>query len=118
MLVKTVVLDSNMQEVFAHEMEINALRLMVAAESREEQARKKGAEWTSGAIPFFGGELINAIRGKHSADKVEQQAINVAMCAWLFDSIYCGVTAEAFAKSDLVFTMLPGGAVKYDRVAK
>ena len=42
--------------------------------------------------------------------------LDVALAAWLVDSIYDGVTAETFMNSDLRFTMFPGGAVKYDRI--
>lgn len=43
-------------------------------------------------------------------------AANAAMAARLCDSIYEGVTADVFAQSDIVFTLFPNGAVKYDRV--
>ena len=42
--------------------------------------------------------------------------MNAAMAAWLCDSIYDGVTAEAFIRSDIAFTILSNGAVKYERL--
>ncbi|MYM96458.1 hypothetical protein [Duganella vulcania] len=62
MIVKSVVLNEAMQEVFQNQLEIDALALTVAAETREEMARTKGADWTAGAIPFFGQELITGSR--------------------------------------------------------
>lgn len=96
--------------------EVDALNLMIAAESREQIARDKGRVWTEGAVPFWAQEMVKAMESYKSRKELESHATNVAMAAWLSDSIYSGLTAEQFAGSDLVFTLLPNGAVKYDRV--
>lgn len=115
MFIKTRVLDEKWNPVFEAETEVDAIYLMLVSESREELVRSKGADWAAGAIPFFGQELINAMKSGQQGHPIEKAAIEVAMAAWLFDSIYGGLDAEAFVKSNLEFTMMPGGAVKYDR---
>lgn len=116
MLISVYSMDEAMQTRLVSETKVDALRLTIMAESREEEARKRGRTWTAGAVPFFAQELIAATNAKKSKDEIEMHAANAAMAAWLCDSIYDGVAAEAFTQSDIVFTLLPNGAVKYDRV--
>ena len=98
------------------ETEVNALALMVGAESREDEARMRGSAWTAGAVAFFAAQLIAAVKSGKPRKVVDVEATNVGMAAWLSDSIYDLVTAELFMQSDLNFTVMPTGAVKYDRV--
>jgi hypothetical protein len=116
MRIETRAVDEAGQLVFQGRTEVDALALMVMAESRESLARSKGRAFTAGAIPFFGAQLVEAARSGKEQHELKKAALDVALFAWLVDSIYDGVTAEAFMKSDLRFTMLPGGAVKYDRI--
>lgn len=116
MLIHVYSADNAMQTSLIGKASVDAVGLMVMAESREAEARKRGREWTAGAVPFFAQQLIAATRARKSKKEIEMQAVNAAMAAWLCDSIYDGVTAELFVRSDLVFTLLPNGAVKYDRV--
>ncbi|PIL42547.1 hypothetical protein CR105_23985 [Massilia eurypsychrophila] len=116
MLIQTYAVNGEFGTTFIAQTEIDALGLMVAAESREQEARRRGRVWTAGAVPFFAQELITAMRARKPRKELELEAVNAAMSAWLCDSIYDGVTAEQFIASDLIFTVLPGGAVKYDRV--
>ena|ERR1035437_10161836 len=115
MIIKTKVLDDSFTPIFVAQTEIDALSLMTTAESREAFAREKGQAFTAGAIPYFGQELIKCMQAGKHGDSIENEAIQVAMVAWLHDSIYGGVTAESFVKSDLEFTMTLDGIVKYDR---
>lgn len=116
MLVLVYSMDETTQTQLVGETKIDALRLTIMAESREKEARDRGRAWTAGAVPFFAQQLIVAAKTKKSKKEVEMHAANAAMAAWLCDSIYDGVTAEDFTHSNLVFTLLPSGAVKYDRV--
>jgi hypothetical protein len=116
MRIETRVIDVSGRVAFEGATEVDALALMVMAESREDLARSKGRAFTEGAIPFFGAQLVEAARSGKGQAELEKAAIEVALVAWLVDSIYDGVGAEAFMKSNLRFTMYPGGAVKYDRM--
>ncbi len=115
MLIKTRVLDESLNTVFQAHTTINARNLIEMTKPREALARSKGPEWTAGAIPVFGKLLVDLMRSATLGDDVDDAAIHVAMAAWLHDSVYGGLDADTFASSDLEFTMLPGGAVKYDR---
>lgn len=116
MLIRVYSMDEPMQAKLIGETKVEALRLTIMAESREKEARERGRAWTAGAVPFFAQELIAAAKTRKSTKEVEMHALNAAMAAWLCDSIYDGVTAEVFTQSNIVFTLLPSGAVKYDRV--
>ena len=116
MRIETLAVDDTGQLVFQGQTEVDALNLMVMAETRESLVRSKGRAFTAGAIPFFGAQLVEAARSGKGQREVEKAALDVALAAWLVDSIYDGVTAETFMNSDLRFTMFPGGAVKYDRI--
>lgn len=116
MLIRVYSLNETMQTKLVCETKVDALRLTIMAESREAEARKRGRAWTAGAVPFFAQELIAAVKARKSKKEVEMHAANAALAAWLCDSIYDGVTTEVFMQSDIVFTLLLNGAVKYDRV--
>jgi hypothetical protein len=116
-LIETMVIDEAGQLAFDGLTEVDGLSLMVLAESREDLARSKGRGFTEGAIPFFASELVNVVRRGEPQEAVDKAAIDVALAAWLVDSIYGGVSAEAFLSSKLRFTMVPGGAVRYDRIS-
>ena len=116
MLISVYRMDETMQTKLVGETEVDALRLTIMAESREAEARKRGRAWTEGAVPFFAEELIAAAKAKKPTTEIEMHTANAAMAAWLCDSIYNGVTADIFIQSDIVFTLLSNGAVKYDRL--
>jgi hypothetical protein len=116
MLIKTRVLDESLNAVFQAHTKISAHNLIEVAKSREALARSKGPTWAADAIPVFGKMLINLTRSETLGDEVDNAAIQVAMAAWLYDSIYCGLDADTFARSDLQFTMLPDGTVEYKRL--
>lgn len=116
MLISVYRMDETMQTKLIGATEVDALRLTIMAESREAEARKRGRAWTAGAVPFFAEELIAAAKAKKSKSEIEMHAANAAMAAWLCDSIYDGLTADVFIQSDIVFTLLSNGAVKYDRL--
>lgn len=116
MILKTTVIDKDARVIHQRDFSINALRLTIAAESREELARSKGATFTAGAITFFGMQLVDALKACKSADELDHAAIDLAMAAWLYDSVFGGVTAEQFVSSDLSFSVGPEGAVIYQRL--
>ncbi|MEQ1682094.1 MAG: hypothetical protein ABL916_00490 [Burkholderiaceae bacterium] len=115
MLIKTRVLDESLDAVFEAHTEISAPNLIEIARSREALALSKGQDWTADAIPVFGKMLIDLTRSGALGSEVDSAAIQVAMAAWLHDSIYCGLDADTFERSDLEFTMLQDGTVRYDR---
>jgi hypothetical protein len=103
---------------FFVQTDIPILRLMIMAESREDLARKKGREFTEGSIPFFMSELVKSISASAPQSTIEKCLYDLAMMAWIVDSVFNMVSAEEFVKTHLVFSFLQGGAVKYDRVSR
>lgn len=101
---------------FEGQVKIDPLKLMILAESREEFVRSKGRTFAEGAVPFWATQAFKAAMGEGDHDELHQLTVNVAMSAWLFDSIYDGITAEQFMGFNLHFTLLPSGAVKIDRI--
>lgn len=118
MLLRIYRVDENSQKTLMAELQVDALRLMLVAEDREENTRRRGRVWAAGAVPFFAQELLKAIQTGQPRESQDLQATNVAMSAWLYDSIYVGVTAEQFVRSDLTFVLLPDGAVECERVIR
>ena len=116
MLIKTRVLDEMWNPVFQGQTEVDAQNLMRAAESREAIVRIKGADWAIGAIPFFGHQLVRAMKSGQRGDAVDKAAVNVALAAWLSDSVHSELGAETFMQYDLEFTISHEGVVKYDRL--
>ena len=88
MQIETLAVDETGHIRFQAMHEVDAVALMVMAETREELARSKGRAFTEGAIPFFGAELIEAARGGKRKDDIHKAAVDVALAAWLVDSLY------------------------------
>lgn len=118
MVVHLKAMNSDGQLAFEAEVAVDPLMLMVAAESKEAVARENGRQFTEGAIPFWASEAFKAAKSGGSPDELHRLTLNVAMSAWLMASIYDQVPAEQFIRSNLHFTLLPGGAVKFDRIPK
>lgn len=111
-------LNSDGELIFEGRTTIDATHLITVAESRVPLAHSKGRSFTEGAVPFFAAELLNAAQRGANDDELEQHTINVSLAAWLADSIYHGVSEDEFVNSNLHFTLLANGAVKYDRIKK
>lgn len=111
-------LNSDGELIFEGCTTIDPTHLIAVAESKIALARSKGRVFTEGVVPFFAAELLNAAQQGANDDGLEQHSINVSLAAWLADSIYGGVTEDEFVNSNLHFTLLPSGAVKYDRIKK
>ena len=115
MILKLQVLDELLEPMFQVQTEINALHLVVVAESREATARDRGEAWTVGAITFFAKTLIDLMNAGVSGEAVERAAVDLAMAAWLHDSIYRGVDEDLFLRCELEFTLQQDGTVEYER---
>ena len=62
MLIHVYSMDETLQTKLLAETEVDPLRLTIMAESREAEARQRGRAWTSGAVPFYVQELIEATK--------------------------------------------------------
>lgn len=111
-------LDSAGELIFENSVAIDATHLVAVAESKVPLARSTGRDFTEGAVPFFAAELFNAAQRGADSEELERLSINVSIAAWLADSIYGGVSEDEFVNSNLHFTLLPNGAVKYDRIMR
>lgn len=115
MKVTTLVLNADGEPHFRSEDFFHTENLFVVTESRKQTALDKGAEWTAGAVSFFGGEVVKAVNsGEHN--DVSKAIIQMLMATWLFDSLYCGVTAAQYLESDMDFTISHDGVVAHTRV--
>lgn len=116
MIVYTEVLDESAQVSFQGHTEINGLMLTVVAESREDLVRKKGPEFAQGAIPFFGSQLVEALKSRKSDTALKEAIVDMTMATWLYEFVFCGMTPEQFVASDLIFTINHIGAVGFKRL--
>ncbi|MFE0587914.1 MULTISPECIES: hypothetical protein [Pantoea] len=114
MLIKVRVFNESQEEIVYYQTEINPEPMLEIAASRVSMVREKGKAWAQGAVPFFGQELVNAVK-KDDEQEIERNAISAAMAAWLCDSEFHGVTAEEFQASNLDFSLHPTGMVVYRR---
>jgi hypothetical protein len=115
MKVTTLVLNADGEPHFKSEDHFDITNLFAIAKSREKMVRDKGAEWTVGAVSAFGSEVIKAVNfGEH--DALSKAIIQMLMAAWLFDSLYGGISKDQYLKSNSEFTILHTGAVAYTRI--
>lgn len=95
---------------------VDGTHLVAISESRVAMAREKGRAFTEGAVAFFAAEMLKAAQAGASNDALEGQAFNVAMSAWLAESIFGGVSEDDFVNSNLHFTLRADGSVKSERI--
>jgi len=115
MKVTTLILNTKGEPHFESVDHLNTEQLVSFAKDREQLAREKGAEWTMGAVTFFGSELVKAVNtGEHK--DVSMAVTNMVMAAWLLDSLYCGVTVDQYRESDFRFVVADNGAVAHTRL--
>ncbi len=115
MKITTLVLNADGEPHFQSEDQFNIEELFEIAKTREQLSRDKGAEWTAGAVSFFGGEVVKAVNtGEHN--DVSKAIIDMLMAAWLFDSLYCDVTPAHYLESEIKFTIAVDGVVTHTRV--
>ncbi len=114
MLIGMRVFDENQQETVHFQPEINAEAMISIAKERETWVREKGRSFTQGAVPFFGGAFIKAVRADDERE-INKSAIEAAMSAWLYDHVYGGISEAEFLRSQLEFNLHPTGMVVYNR---
>jgi hypothetical protein len=114
MKVKTLVLNADGEPHFQSEGHFNIENLFEITKIREQNFRDKGEKWTGGAVSFFGSEVVKAVdTGEHH--DVSEAIIQMLMATWLYDSLYCGITAIHYIESDMQFTVAANGVVAYTR---
>lgn len=115
MKVTTLVLNAAGEPHFQGEDKFDIGQLFAIAKSREQVSRDHGADWTAGAVTFFGGEVVKAVNtGEHK--DVTKAIVEMLMATWLLDSLYFGVTAAQYRKSDMKFTIAADSTVAHTRV--
>lgn len=115
MKVTTLVLNAKGDPHFQSEDQFDIAALIEIAKARENNARDMGADWTAGAVTFFGREVVNAVNTGEHRD-VSKAIIQMLMATWLFDSLYCGITTTHYIESDMKFTIAADGTVAHTRV--
>lgn len=114
MKIHTIVLDEDGSRNFEGEDQFNIEELFKFAQSREQLSRDNGKEWTAGAVPFFGGEVVKAVDSGEHQD-ITRAIIKLVMSTWLYESLYCGITADDYRVSDMQFSISHDGMVTYTR---
>ncbi len=116
MKVMTLVMNAAGEPHFRSEDQIDIENLFEIAKEREQGARSRGADWTAGAVSFFAGEVVKAVNNGEHHD-VTKAIMQMLMAAWLFDSLYCGVTAAHYNESEMEFTITTEGTVAHKRIS-
>jgi hypothetical protein len=112
MKVTTLVLNTDGEPYFQSEDQFNIENLFEMAKTREQIFRDSGAEWTVGAVTFYGGEVVKAVNtGEHN--DVSKAILEMLMATWLLDSLYCGISAANYLESNMKFTIAVDGTVAH-----
>jgi hypothetical protein len=115
MHVTTLVLNADGEPHFQANNQLDVRELIALAKPREKLAKERGATWTTGAITFSGKGVIEAVNTGEN-DDVTRAIFQLLMAAWLFDSLYGGLTATHYLESDMEFIIAADGAVAHTRV--
>lgn len=115
MEVVALVLNASGEPHFKTTQHLNPDKLMAVAKDRVQLAREKGADWTAGAISFYGQELVKAVKVGENKD-VDMAVTNMVMAAWLFDSVFGGITADTYRRSSFEFVITNDGIVSHTRL--
>ena len=114
MKIHTVVLNEDGSPNFEGEDQFNIDELFKFAQSREQLSRDNGKEWAAGAVSFFGGGVLQAVKaGEHN--EIAKAIIKLVVSTWLYESLYCGITKDDYRSSALKFSITHDGMVTYTR---
>lgn len=113
MMISATILDASLAPVFEYHTEIDQLRLMILAESREDRVRQKGATWAEGGVAHFGKACVDKFNAaQEQAPDLEKELTDTVMALWLYQSLFMGIKAESFMKTNLDLRISPDGTVQ------
>ncbi|MBC7622325.1 MAG: hypothetical protein H7232_02945 [Aeromicrobium sp.] len=115
MIIDIQLLDKSRKVICKQIADMDALKLMVVSEKAEALVLKLGAEKSRQFIAVSCIELGEAIQDQLPEEVVSARVCNAVMFTWLYESIYCGLTADTFITSDLKFRIFADGGAEYGR---
>jgi hypothetical protein len=115
MNVTILVLNEDGELHFKSEDPIEVDKLIESSKDTVQLVREKGAQWAADALPFFAGEVVDAVNTGEHRD-VSTAIFQLVKAAWLFDSLYGGITASQYFESDIEFIIAASGAISFKRI--
>lgn len=117
MQVTTLILNKEGMPHFQSQDQFDIDHVFKLAKAREDVAKENGAEWSAGAVSHFGKEVVKAVNTGENPD-VTKAIIQMLLAAWLFDSVFGGITTNQYLASDMKFTITDDGVVMHTRSDK
>lgn len=113
MMISVTVMDETLASVFEYHTEIHPLRIMILAESREAEARRRGVEWTINRINYAGKYLVDTVKTSHTRTlDLQKEVTDIVMALWLHQSIFMDFKTKSFMKANLELRILSDGTVQ------
>lgn len=113
MLIKTHVLNLSGVAMLHATTAISAQAFFKIGESRLELASKQTQEWAAEIILHFGEQLVALTKSGTLGEQIDHAAVQVAVSAWVFDTLYENLEPDTFMYSDLELSIYLDGAIEY-----
>lgn len=116
MRITTRFLDEAGNIVFRSQSATSAAELLARARTHAPRYRKQGVNWALNLLSEHGAQFVSAIKASHWQDDIEQAAVDIAVSAFLIDTLFGGIAPQEFAGGDLLVTILDDHTTTFQRI--
>jgi len=115
MQITVSLLDESKEPWFFAERELPADYMLKMAAARDSMVKEKGPEFVQGAIPAFGGQLVEVVKSGAKDDAIEKAVLELGLAVVVVDRML-GIDDTVLKQSQFVLTVYQDGMVRYDRL--
>ncbi|MGM3276039.1 hypothetical protein [Ralstonia sp. 24A2] len=109
-------LDEAGNIVFRYQLATSSSALHQAARAHTLRYRKHGVNWALDFLSELGAQCALAIEAGNGQDEIAQSAVDIAMSAFLIDTLFGGIAPQAFLRGDLLITILDDHTTTFQRI--
>lgn len=113
MLITIRFLDAAGNISFHDPFRLSSTTLFQTARQQGQHYRKKGVNWTLDALSWLGAQFTASDTNRDDRERI---VFEIALSAFLLDTLFGGIAPEAFLRSDLLVTIAPDGTTTFQRV--
>ena len=116
MRITTRFLDETGNTVFRYQSTTSSAVLFAQARAHAPRYRKQGVNWALNLLSERGAQFVSTIQAGNWQHEVEQAAVDLAVSAFLIDTLFGGIAPPEFACGDLLVTILDDHTTTFQRI--
>lgn len=105
MKVHVEILNTNSEPRFKSVGIVSVEDLFDLGETRQKKTLENGINWSAGLVSFLASKLIKAVDSGAHNEIIRTTTHDLLLASWLFDSVFCGITAYDYMNADIHFVI-------------